>query len=48
MSEAKVSELFASMVFNEDVMRQRLSAQCYKEWKKCVTDGTTLELNISI
>ena len=45
MSEAKVTELFASMVFNEDVMRQRLSAQCYKEWKKCVTDGTTLELN---
>ena len=45
MSEAKVTEMFASMVFNEDVMRQRLSAQCYKEWKKCVTDGTTLELS---
>ncbi len=45
MSEEKVTEMFASMVFNEDVMRQRLSAQCYKEWKKCVTDGTTLELS---
>ena len=29
MSEAKVMDVFASMVFNEDVMRQRLSAQCY-------------------
>ncbi len=45
MSEMKVTELFGSMVFNEDVMRQRLSSQCYKAWKKCVTDGTTLELN---
>ncbi len=45
MSEMKVTELFGSMVFNEDVMKQRLSSQCYKAWKKCVTDGTTLELN---
>ena len=45
MSEMKVTELFGSMVFNEDVMKQRLSSQCYKAWKKCVTDGTALELN---
>ena len=45
MSEMKVTELFGSMVFNEDVMRQRLSGQSYKEWKKCVTDGTPLELS---
>ena len=45
MSEMKVTELFSSMVFNEDVMKQRLSGQCYKEWKKCVTDGTPLELS---
>ena len=45
MSDMKVTELFGSMVFNEDVMRQRLSGQCYKEWKKCVTDGTPLELS---
>ena len=45
MSEMKVTELFGSMVFNEDVMKQRLSSQCYKAWKKCVTDGTSLELN---
>src|SRR5699024_3940698 len=45
MSEMKVTELFGSMVFNEDVMKQRLSGQCYKEWKKSVTDGTPLELS---
>ena len=44
MSEMKVTDLFGSMVFNEDVMKQRLSAECYKAWKKCVTNGTTLEL----
>ena len=45
MSEVKVTELFASMVFNEDVMKQRLSSQCYKAWKKCVTSGTTLDIS---
>ena len=45
MSEKNVNELFGSMVFNEDVMRQRLSGQSYRHWKKCVTDGTALELN---
>ncbi len=44
MSDKKVSELFGSMVFNEEVMRQRLSNTCYKAWKKCVTDGASLEL----
>ena len=45
MREVKVTELFGSMVFNEDVMKQRLSSQSYKAWKKCVTDGTSLEIN---
>ena len=45
MSNKRVTELFASMVFNEDVMRQRLSAQSYREWKRCVTDGAALEIN---
>ena len=44
MSEPRVTELFGSMVFNEDVMKQRLSSTCYKAWKKCVNDGTPLEL----
>ena len=45
MSDMRVTELFGSMVFNEDVMKQRISAQCYKEWKKCVTDGTSLDIH---
>ena len=33
MSKKKVTELFGSMVFNEEVMKQRLSSQSYKAWK---------------
>ncbi len=44
MSEARTAELFGSMVFNEDVMKQRLSSTCYKAWKKCVNDATPLQL----
>ena len=44
MGDKKVTELFGSMVFNEEVMKQRLSKTCYKAWKKCVVDGTHLEL----
>ena len=44
MSGKKVTELFGSMVFSEEVMKQRLSKTCYTAWKKCVMDGTHLEL----
>ncbi len=40
----KVTKLFGSMVFNEEVMKQRLSTTCYKAWKKCVEEGTPLSL----
>ena len=40
----KVTKLFGSMVFNEEVMKQRLSTTCYKAWKKCVEEGTPLPL----
>ena len=40
MSDKKVTELFGSMVFNEEVMKQRLSTTCYRAWKKCVKEGT--------
>ena len=46
MSDKKVTELFGSMVFNEEVMKQRLSATCYKAWKKCVEEGTPLSLSV--
>jgi glutamine synthetase len=32
------------MVFNEETMKQRLSKATYQAWKKCVTDGTQLDL----
>jgi len=44
MSDKKVTELFGSMVFNEEVMKQRLSTTCYRAWKKCVEEGTSLSL----
>ena len=44
MGKEKVTELFGSMVFNEEVMKQRLSTTCYRAWKKCVDEGTPLSL----
>ena len=41
----KLSELFGSMVFNEVTMKERLSSASYGAWKKCVTDGTPLDLS---
>jgi len=40
-----LSELFGSMVFNEVTMKERLSSASYGAWKKCVTDGTPLDLS---
>ena len=40
----KLPELFGSMVFNEETMKERLSSASYKAWKKCVTEGTSLDL----
>ena len=38
----KVTEVFGSMVFNEEVMRQRLSGACYQGWKTCIAEGRSL------
>ncbi len=40
-------ELFGSLVFNEETMRQRLSPASYNAWKKCITDGTSLDISIA-
>ena len=40
----KLPELFGSMVFNEETMKDRLSSASYSSWKKCITDGTSLDL----
>ena len=41
----KLPDLFGSMVFNEDTMKERLSSASYEAWKKCVTDGTSLDIS---
>ena len=41
----KLSDLFGSMVFNEDTMKERLSSASYEAWKKCVTDGPSLDIS---
>ena len=43
----KLPELFGSMVFNEETMRERLSTASYQAWKKCITDGTSLDISIA-
>ena len=42
---SKVTESFGSMVFNEEVMRQRLSGACYQGWKTCIAEGKPLTLD---
>ena len=44
MAANKVTDLFGSLVFNEGVMKQRLSSTCYRAWKKCVEEGAPLSL----
>ena len=41
----KFPELFGSMVFNEDTMKERLSPSCYRQWKQSVSDGTPLDIS---
>ena len=44
MSRSAISDLFGSLVFNEETMKERLSPTSYNSWKKCITDGTSLDL----
>ena len=41
----KLPELFGSMVFDEQTMKERLSAASYGAWKHCVTNGAALDLS---
>ena len=41
----KLPELFGSRVFNEETMKDRLSPASYGAWKKCVTEGTALDIS---
>lgn len=42
-SVERLPELFGSRVFNEDTMKERLSAASYRAWKKSVTDALPLD-----
>lgn len=46
MSES-IPELFGSSVFNDSVMRQRLPKETYKALKKCIKEGTQLDLTVA-
>ncbi len=41
----QLPELFGSRVFNEETMKDRLSPASYGAWKKCVTEGTALDIS---
>ncbi len=43
----KMSEVFGSMVFNDDVMKQRLPHATYKEMKKTLAEGRDLTQEIA-
>ena len=48
MSEfINVPEIFGSDVFTEAAMKQRLDAQTYEAWKKCIATGTPLPLDVA-
>ncbi|MBE6641365.1 MAG: glutamine synthetase type III [Ruminococcaceae bacterium] len=47
MDDRSVPELFGSLVFNDKVMRERLSPEVYASLKKTVEDGLELEPGIA-
>ena len=47
MSNLNVPEIFASDVFNEAVMKQRLHPDIYNAWKQCIQTSTPLELSVA-
>ena len=42
-----VPELFASLVFNDEVMRERLSSDVYNSLRKTIDTGTELDINLA-
>ena len=47
MHTKKIPELFGSMVFNDDVMRQRLPKEVYKALTKTIEKGRTIDPSIA-
>ena len=42
-----VPELFGSLVFNDDVMQERLPKDVYKSLRKTIDEGNDLDLNVA-
>lgn len=42
-----IPEIFGSMVFNDDVMRQRLSKDVYDSLSRTIEDGADLDINLA-
>ena len=45
--KTRVSELFGSMVFDEEQMRERLAKDTFKELQKTIRDGSSLNPKIA-
>ena len=44
---SNVPEMFGSLVFNDEVMKQKLSSEVYKSLHKTIERGTPLDLNVA-
>ncbi len=44
---SKVTEIFASMVFNKNVMKEKLPKESYKAMLKTLNDGKRLDINLA-
>jgi len=44
---SNISEIFGSMVFNDDVMKERLPKDTYKAFKKTIIEGKSLDINVA-
>lgn len=42
-----IPEIFGSDVFNESVMKQHLNPDTYFAWKRCIENGTSLDLDVA-
>ena len=43
----KITEYFGSLVFNDDVMRERLSGDDYAALKKAIDEGAPLTMEVA-
>lgn len=44
---SNISKIFESMVFNDDVMKQRLPKETYKALRKTIQEGQSLDINVA-